>query len=302
MSDKIQTAAVIGLGSMGYGMAVSLLKAGFDVVGCDVSEESNERFRIAGGRIANSPAEAAANVNVVICVVINAAQTEDVLFGQGGVAAAMQTGATFAACATMAPDVVRDFAERTEAGGIHYLDAPISGGAVRAAAGELTIMASGSKAAFAVADTALEAMAAKIYRLGDAAGAGAAFKMINQHLAGIHIAAAGEAMAFAAKQGLDLDKVYEIITASAGNSWMFEDRVPHILSGDYTPHSTIEIFVKDMGIVQDMTRAERFPAPLAAAALQMYLAASGSGLGKADDAAVAQVYAQLAGTKLPGME
>ena len=238
----------------------------------------------------------------MICVVVNGAQTEDVLFGSGGVAAAMRPDTVFAGCATMSPAVARGLAERSEAAGIHYLDAPISGGSVRAAAGELTVMASGSAAAFSRAGASLDAMAAKVYRLGDEPGAGAAMKMINQHLAGVHIAAAAEAMAFAAKQGLDLDKVYEVITASAGNSWMFENRVPHILAGDYTPHSSIEIFVKDMGIVQDMTRAARFPAPLAAAALQMYLAASGAGLGGADDAAVAQVYARLSGTRLPGMD
>ena len=144
--------------------------------------------------------------------------------------------------------------------------------------GELTILASGSAAAFAKARPALDAMAAKLYELGDAAGQGAAFKMINQLLAGVHIAAASEAITFAAKQGLDIRKVYEVITASAGNSWMFENRVPHILEGDYSPRSAIDIFVKDLGIVQDMARAERFPTPLAAAALQMYLAASGAGM------------------------
>ena len=301
MKDNTQTVAVIGLGSMGFGMATSMLRAGFDVVGCDLSAAAVERFRAEGGRIASGPAEAAGQSDVVVCVVINAAQTEDVLFGSGGVAAAMRPDAVFVGCATMSPDVVRGLADRVVAAGLHYLDAPISGGSVRAAAGELTVMASGSAAAFAKAEASLDAMAAKVYRLGDAPGAGAAVKMINQHLAGVHIAAAAEAMAFAAKQGLDLNKVYEVITASAGNSWMFENRVPHILAGDYTPHSSIEIFVKDMGIVQDMTRAARFPAPLASAALQMYLAAAGAGLGGADDAAVAQVYAQLSGTTLPGM-
>ena len=114
-------------------------------------------------------------------------------------------------------------------------------------------------------------MAAKLYELGDAAGQGAAFKMINQLLAGVHIAAASEAIAFAAKQGLDIRKVYEVITASAGNSWMFENRMPHVLDGDYTPRSAVEIFVKDLGIIQDMARTAKFPVPVAAAALQMFL-------------------------------
>jgi putative dehydrogenase len=300
MSSPQPRAAVIGLGSMGHGMALSLKRAGFEVVGCDVSVATLQRFKDEGGRVARTPAEAAEGAQVVVSVVVNAAQTEAVLFGAEGAAETMAPGAVFVSSATMDPAVVRRLAARLEASGRLYLDAPISGGAARAARGELTIMASGTPAAFEAARPALQAMAAKVYELGDEAGPGAAFKMINQLLAGVHIAAAGEAMAFAAKQGLDLDKVYEVITASAGNSWMFENRVPHILSGDYAPQSTIEIFVKDLGIVQDMARAERYPAPLAAAALQMYLAAAGAGMGQDDDASVARVYAQLSGAQLPG--
>ncbi|TXN53878.1 NAD-binding protein, partial [Methylobacterium sp. WL18] len=170
----------------------------------------------------------------------------------------------------------------------------------KAADGGLTFLASGSPAAFAKARPALDAMAGTLYELGDAAGQGAAFKMINQLLAGVHIAAACEAMSFAAKQGLDLARVYEVITKSAGNSWMFENRVPHILDADYAPKSAVDIFVKDLGIVQDMARAEKYPVPVAAAALQMFLMASGAGMGRDDDASVARLYAQVSGAKLPG--
>src|SRR5260370_8062309 len=114
-------------------------------------------------------------------------------------------------------------------------------------------------------------MAAKLYELGDAAGLGAAFKMINQLLAGVHIAAASEAITFAAKQGLDIRKVYEVITASAGNSWMFENRIPHVLDGDYTPRSAVEIFVKDLGIIQDMAPTPTFPVPLPPPPLHTFL-------------------------------
>ena len=292
-------AAVIGLGSMGYGMAQSLRRAGFGVRGCDVGAANVERFVAEGGTGAMSPAEAAAGAEVIVCVVVNAAQTETVLFGPAGVCETAPDGAVVISSATMDPAIARRLGEKFEATGRHYLDAPISGGAARAAKGELTVMASGSRAAFAKAQTALDAIAAKVYELGDAPGIGAGFKMINQLLAGVHIAAAAEAMTLAAKQGLDLEKVYEVITASAGNSWMFENRVPHILAGDYSPLSTIEIFVKDLGIVQDMARSERYPAPLAAAALQMYLAAAGAGYGRDDDSSVARVYAQLSGAKLP---
>jgi L-threonate 2-dehydrogenase len=292
--------AVIGLGSMGFGMATSLRRAGFEVTGCDVSADMVARFVSEGGKGAKTPAEAAKTAGIVICVVLNAAQTETVLFGKDGVVETLAKDAVFVASATMDPEVARRLAKQLEATGRHYLDAPISGGAQRAAQGELTILASGSAAAFAKTRPALDAMAAKVYELGDAAGQGAAFKMINQLLAGVHIAAASEAITFAARQGLDLQKVYEVITASAGNSWMFENRIPHVIAGDYKPRSAVEIFVKDLGIVQDMARGARFPAPLASAALQMFLMASASGMGRDDDASVARLYARIGGTELPG--
>jgi 3-hydroxyisobutyrate dehydrogenase len=247
-----------------------------------------------------TPAEAARSAGIVISVVVNAAQTETILFGKDGVAETLAPDTVFVSSATMDPDVARRLAQQLEATGRHYLDAPISGGAQRAAQGELTILASGSATAFAKARPALNAMAAKLYELGDAAGQGAAFKMINQLLAGVHIAAASEAMAFAAKQGLDLHRVYEVITASAGNSWMFENRMPHVLDGDYTPRSAVDIFVKDLGIIQDMARTAKFPVPVSAAALQMFLMTSASGMGREDDASVARMYARVTGAKLPG--
>jgi 3-hydroxyisobutyrate dehydrogenase len=294
--------AVIGLGSMGFGMAASLMRAGLTVSGYDVTADAVQRLDAAGGLAAGSPADAARDAGIVVSVVVNAAQTEAVLFGPDGVIEAMAPGGVFISSATMAPDIARALAARVAAAGRLYLDAPMSGGSVKANEGALTMLASGSPAAFAAAQPALDAMVAKLYKLGDAPGLGAAFKMINQLLAGVHIAAASEAMAFAAKQGLDLPKVYEVITASAGNSWMFENRMPHVLAGDYTPHSAIEIFVKDLGIIQDMARAERFPVPVASSALQMFLAAAGMGMGRDDDASVARLYAAISGAKLPGAD
>jgi 3-hydroxyisobutyrate dehydrogenase len=299
MATSPQHIAVIGLGSMGFGMATSLQRAGFAVTGCDVSADTVARFKAGGGRGATTPAEAARGADVVVSVVVNATPTEASLFGTDGVAETLPKGAVFVSSATMDPDVARRLAAQLEATGRLYLDAPISGGAQRAAQGELTILASGSIEAFAKARPALDAMAAKLYELGDAPGQGAAFKMINQLLAGVHIAAASEAIAFAAKQGLDIRKVYEVITASAGNSWMFENRVPHVLEGDYSPRSAVDIFVKDLGIVQDMARTAKFPVPMAASALQMFLMASASGMGRDDDIAVAKMYAQITGAPLP---
>lgn len=285
--------AVIGLGSMGYGMAQSLKRAGFDVAGFDVRQAVVERFVAEGGVGAASPGEAANAADVVVCVVLNAEQTEAVLFGEDGCAGTMAEGAVFVSSATMAPTAAADFATRLESRGCHYLDAPISGGAQRAAEGELTVLVSGSPAAMAAADGALSAMAAKVFPLGDRPGTAAGLKIVNQLLAGVHIAAACEAMAFANAHELDPEKVFEVITSSAGNSWMFENRVPHILANDYEPKSAVDIFVKDLGIVLDIARAEKIPVPLASSALQAFLMTSAAGMGRDDDSSVFRLYEQI---------
>ena len=292
-------AAVIGLGSMGLGMAQSMAKGGIDVFGFDLNAQALKALEQVGGTAAKSAADAALGCQVLVSVVVNAAQTRMVLFGEKGAAAHMQRGGVIISCATMAPEQARSLAKDAEAIGLHYLDAPMSGGAVKAAAGQLTFMASGTAATFAAAQPVLDLVAGKVYKLGDAAGAGAAFKMVNQLLAGVHIAAACEAMTFAAKLGLDLDKVYEVITASAGNSWMFENRVPHILEGDYSPRSAISIFTKDLGIISDMSRQEKFPVQMASTALQMFLATAAAGMDADDDASVARMIAKISGLELP---
>ncbi len=155
-------------------------------------------------------------------------------------------------------------------------------------------MASGTQAAFEQAQPLLNAMAENIYRMGDTPGQGSAMKLVNQVLAGIHIAAAAEALAFGAKLGIDASQMYDVICNSAGASWMFENRVPHILADDYTPRSAIEIWVKDLGIILDTGKENRFPLPLSAVAHQMYMMAAASGYGRLDDSSVIKVFEKLA--------
>ena len=296
--EKVKV-GVIGLGSMGLGMALSALKAGHDVAGYDINPASLEKFSAAGGRKAGSPGEAARDADIVAVVVVNAAQTEAVLFGENGAAAAMKPGGVVVSSATMAPDAAKALAHRANAMRIEYLDAPMSGGAAKAALGQLTVMASGRPEAFARARPMLDAFASTVYELGDEAGIGASFKIVNQLLAGVHIAAACEAITFAKKLGLDIDMVYKVITASAGNSWMFENRIPHVLEGDYSPRSAVEIFTKDLGIVSDIGRSEKFPLSMTATALQMFVMTAAAGMGKDDDASVARLIAQITGVELP---
>jgi len=277
---------VIGLGAMGMGVAMSLLRAGFEVHVCDLRAEAVQKVVDAGGVAAASPAALGPLVDVLITVVVNADQTEAVLFGENGAVAMMKPGSLVIASATVSPEFAKALGKRLDAAGLLMLDAPISGGAAKAAAGEMTIMTAGVPAAYAQCEAVLEAIAGKIYRLGDEVGPGSVVKMVNQLLAGVHIAAAGEAMALAIKAGANPDQVYEVITNSAGNSWMFENRVPHILAGDYTPLSAVNIFIKDLGIVLDYARKNVFPLPLSATAHQMYLQASAAGHGGEDDSAV----------------
>ena len=281
---------VVGLGAMGRGMAASLRRAGWNVHVCDVRLEAAQAFAVDGGVACASPAELATHCEVIVSVVVNAAQTDTVLFGDGGAAAAMQPGSLFIMCSTVDPNVSVQFEQRLAALGLLYLDAPISGGAAKAASGEMTMMTSGTPAAYAKAGSALEAMAAKVYRLGDQAGNGSKVKIINQLLAGVHIAAAAEAMALGLREGVKAEDIYEVITHSAGNSWMFENRMAHVLAGDYTPLSAVDIFVKDLGLVLDTARASKFPLPLSATAHQMFMQASTAGYAKEDDSAVIKIF------------
>jgi putative dehydrogenase len=281
---------VIGLGAMGLGVARSLRRAGFRVHVCDVRAEAAQGFAAEGGLACDSPASIAAACEVVVSVVVNAAQTESVLFGEGGAAPAMRPGSVFVMCSTVAPGVSIDFERRLSEMGLAYLDAPMSGGAAKAAAGEMTLMTAGRPEAYAKADAVLTAMAKNVYRLGDRAGNGSKVKIINQLLAGVHIAAAAEAMALGLREGVDPAALYEVITHSAGNSWMFENRMAHVLAADYTPLSAVDIFVKDLGLVLDTARATKFPLPLASTAHQMFMQASTAGHGHEDDAAVIKIF------------
>lgn len=277
---------VIGLGAMGSGVARSLLRAGFRTHACDVREEALTAFSAEGGVACATPAQLGAACDVVLTLVVNAAQTEGVLLGEQGAAATMRAGSVVIASATVAPEFAESLAARLAARNIGMIDAPVSGGAAKAASGQMTVMAAGAPEHFAKVEDVFNAIAQKVYRLGDAPGAGSRVKMINQLLAGVHIAAAAEAMALGIRAGADPGVLYDVICNSAGSSWMFQNRVPHILAGDYTPLSAVNIFVKDLGIVLDTAKKSAFPLPLTAAAHQMFLAAAAAGRGGEDDSAV----------------
>ena len=290
--------AVVGLGSMGYGIAQSLLQAGHIVHGIDVVPAQMERFQSEGGA-EGALSDVAGELDALVVVVLNAAQTESVLFGEDGAVTRMKPGAVVISCATVPPEFARSMEARCTELGVHYLDAPISGGSVKAAQGQLTVMACGTAEAFAAAKPVLDGVAEKMFELGGEARPGSAMKAVNQLLAGVHIATMAEALTFGMPQGVEPAKFVEVISECAGSSWMLENRAPHIVAGDYTPRSAINIWLKDLGIVLDIAKSANFSAPITAIALQRYVAAASAGLGPEDDAAVAKVYARNAGLTLP---
>lgn len=293
---------LIGLGAMGSGMAASLRRANFELYVFDVRPEVSKKFCETGGTACNSLQELGSVCDVVVSVVVNAAQTEEVLFGSAsapGLADSLKPGSVFVMCSTVDPNISIGFESRLAEKDILYVDAPISGGAAKAASAEMTMMTSARPDAYKKVDDVLEAMASTVYRLGDKAGLGSKVKVINQLLAGVHIAAAAEAMALGLREGVDANALYEVITHSAGNSWMFENRMAHVLAANYEPLSAVDIFVKDLGIVLDMARASKFPLPLSSTAHQMFMQASTAGFAKEDDSAVIKIFPGIELPKAP---
>jgi 3-hydroxyisobutyrate dehydrogenase-like beta-hydroxyacid dehydrogenase len=291
---------VIGLGSMGMGAALNLLKtSGVSVTGVDPREAARAEFAATGGAAVASTADLPLGTDAVLVMVVNAKQAEGALFGPQGALPRLAPGAVMVVSATMSPEDARRLAAKAADAGMLYLDAPMSGGSVGARSGQLTYMASGDDAAFAKAKPLLDATAKTVWRLGDTAGLGATMKVVHQLLAGAHIAVAAEAMALGIKAGLAPQQLYDIVTTAAGNSWMFENRMAHVLTGDETPTSAVDIFVKDLGLVTDLARQASFPAPMAAQAMQLFIAASAQGHGGKDDAFVIRAYQALTGIKLP---
>jgi L-threonate 2-dehydrogenase len=284
---------LIGLGAMGQGVAGNLLRAGFEVHGCDVRAEARDAFARAGGHAHASPAQVGAACDVVIVLVVDAEQTEQVLFGNNGAAAAMHPGGVVVASATTAPAFVAGLASRLAGRQLLLLDAPVTGGVRGAAEGTLTVLSSGPDAAYAACEEVLAAFSARVVRFGSAPGLGSQVKVINQLLVGVHIAAAAEAMAFGMRQGVDPQLLYEALRSGAGNSWAFSDRAPRMFSGDDRTHTALDIFVKDLGLVLDAAKDAQFPAPLASAAHALFAAASAAGLGRADDSAVVRAFPGL---------
>ncbi|KAL7160787.1 hypothetical protein ACSBR2_041433 [Camellia fascicularis] len=301
-SKSVNRIGFIGLGAMGFGMATHLLRSNFCVIAYDVYEPMLSRFANEGGLIGSSPAEVSKDVDVLVIMVTNEAQAESVLYGDLGAVSALPSGASVIISSTVSPAYVSQLERRlqNEPKDLKLVDAPVSGGVKRASMGTLTIIASGTDEALKHSGSVLSALSEKLYVIKGGCGAGSGVKMVNQLLAGVHIASAAEAMAFGARLGLNTRLLFDVITNSGGTSWMFENRVPHMVDNDYTPLSSLDIFVKDLGIVSCECSYRKVPLHIATVAYQLFLSGSAAGWGRLDDASVVKVYETLTGVKVEG--
>ena len=289
--QAVQSVGLVGLGVMGRGVAANLLKKGFGVVGRDVNPEALTWLESIGGRAAAAAHSIADHCDVVISFVVNDKQTEEMLFGADGLAVQLKPGSVLITCSTMAPKYVRDLAQRLAALKIHLVDAPVTGGKIGAANGTLTIMVAGEPTVCARVKPILETFGSKIFVLGSEQGMGSQMKVVNQLLCGVHIAAAGEALAMAKRAGLPLDTTLEILKSGAASSWMLGDRGNRMITESFDDvTSAVDIFVKDLGLVLDAAREQTFAASMAHAAFLQFTTSSSHGLGRLDDAAVIKNY------------
>jgi 3-hydroxyisobutyrate dehydrogenase len=294
----MSTVGFIGLGAMGLPMARNLLARGHAVCGFDMRDAAMDALVAAGGRRAESASAAASDADMLILMVVNAAQAEQVLFADGALEA-LPPGAIVALMATCPPGTVEKLAARVLAAGRRFVDAPVSGGVVGATGATLTIMAAAPTETFGAARPVLEALGDKIFHVGDRPGQGAVVKTVNQLLCGVHIAVVAEALSLAGRVGVDANVVLEILGGSSASSWMLKDRGPRMLQADPVITSAVDIFVKDLGIVLEAGREAKAALPFAALAHQLFLATSGRGGGSADDSQVIRTYQAMNGGPMP---
>ncbi len=280
----------IGLGAMGSPMASFVAKAGHVVTAFDIDPQKAAALSGDGVKAAATISDAAADADVLVLMVATAEQVESVLYGEGKAAAALKPGSAVLLMATVGPAAVEDWARRLAVTGVQIVDAPVSGGAARAGQGDLLIMVSGSEAALATVQPLLDVMARNAPVVGTEPGDGQKVKLVNQLLCGVHIAVAAEALAYAEALGLDAGETWEVLRHGAAASFMLDDRGARMIDNPSDDiRSTIDIFVKDMGLVTEAARANAYPTPLASAAEQLYLASRRAGLGRADDSSVIQI-------------
>lgn len=276
----------IGLGAMGAPMALTTAAAGHTVTAFDMNPAAIEAV---APSVASAPTaqEAATGADVVVIMVATGAQLNSVLFGEEGIASVLTSETRILVMSTVGPSAVEEVATQLAPITTHLVDAPVSGGVARAATGDLLIMVGGASEDIEYVTPLLDAMASTYPVVGSRVGDGQRFKVVNQLLCGVHIAAAGEALALADSMGLDVEQCHQVLNTGAAHSFMFNDRGARMVAENFEDvRSALDIFVKDMGLVTDAARKVSQPVPLASAAEQLYVQGHRKGLGRKDDSVI----------------
>lgn len=278
--------AIVGVGNMGGGMARRLLAQGVEVHVCDIDADKTQALQALGAYVAAIPAQLGGVAHFLIVCVVTAAQVQEVLWGEQGLAAQLQPGDTVMLCPTIAPDDTEAVAARLAGQGVATLDAPMSGGPERAALGTMSLMVAGADAVFERHLALLNALANPVFRISQRVGDGARTKLVNNLLAGINLVGAAEALALAERMGLDGGRTLQVMAASSAQSWIASDRMTRALAGDWAPRAHMTLLEKDTGLAQQMAMKAGYVGPLGPGAAAVFAQASAAGLAELDDAAV----------------
>ncbi|MCM5679133.1 NAD(P)-dependent oxidoreductase [Schlegelella sp. S2-27] len=286
MTAAAQRIGIVGVGNMGGAMAERLLSQGWPVAVRDVDAAREHALAALGAVVCATPAELAARSDCVIVAVVDAAQTEAVLFGPDGIATTLAPERCVMLCPTIAPDCTEACAQRLTALGLHCIDAPMSGGPARARNGSMSLMVACSTAVFERHATLLGVLSGHVFRLGERIGDGARTKLVNNLLAGINLAAAAQAVLLAERLGLDAVRTLEVIEQSSGQSWIGSDRMHRALAGDVAVHAHTALLAKDTRLALDAAGAAGVRPTLGVAAASLFAQACAAGHASLDDSSL----------------
>lgn len=287
--------AVVGAGNMGGGMLARLRGLGWSVAVHDIDPQVQSQAVALGAVACGSAMEAArmlAPDGVLMVVVVDAAQTEAVLWGEGGAGPVLKPGQSVMLCPTLGPATVESQAERLAQVAIDFIDAPMSGGPVRAQEGSMSLMVACSDVVWQRSQNLLNALSQQVFRVGTRAGDGARTKLVNNLLAAVNLAGAAEAMALAERLGLDPAATLSVIEASSGQSWIGSDRMRRALAGDFQPRAHVTLLAKDTGLAVQAADDVAFDPPLGRLARDLFAQALGQGWADLDDAALLKLMRQ----------
>ncbi len=287
----------IGLGLMGTGMSKNLLKAGYPVTVWNRTVSKMEPLVEAGAKTAGSPKEVAENSDVVICIVTDSPDVEQVLLGPDGVIHGAREGMICIDMSTISPITTREVSAKLAEKGVKMLDAPVSGGVIGANNGTLSIMVGGDEGVFDECLPIFEAMGKTVTRVGGI-GDGQVTKAVNQILVGTTMLGVAEALVFAKKAGVDVEKCHAAVSGGAAGSWQLINNGGRVLRGDMEPGFKIKDYLKDLRIIMETAESIEMPLPATSLVQQMYRGMQAEGLLEKGTQAVSMMVEKLANEKI----